>query len=113
MSEVGRIYAIGIIVSSSWSGIKMARDVVEGGATKQYTLLSAELKRGNTCKINVDRISPILKHRFGSLYFFLEVDGCHLKTKNDGCLFVGVERDPNDQYYPLAFGVVETEIKES
>jgi hypothetical protein len=26
---------------------------------------------------------------------------------------IAVGRDPNDQYFPLAFGVVETETKES
>ena len=28
-------------------------------------------------------------------------------------MLIAVARDPNDQYYPLAFGVVETETKES
>jgi hypothetical protein len=41
------------------------------------------------------------------------VDGCHLKTKYGGQLLIAVGRDPNDQYFPLAFGVVETETKES
>ncbi|KAI5411824.1 hypothetical protein KIW84_056772 [Lathyrus oleraceus] len=44
---------------------------------------------------------------------FVGVDGCHLKTKYAGQLLVVVGRDPNDQYFPLAFGVVETETKES
>jgi hypothetical protein len=41
------------------------------------------------------------------------VDGCHLKTKYGGQLLIAVGRDPNDQYFPLAFGVVENETKES
>jgi hypothetical protein len=41
------------------------------------------------------------------------VDGCHLKIKYGGQLLIAVGRDPNDQYFPLAFGVVETETKES
>ncbi|GAU26656.1 hypothetical protein TSUD_314310 [Trifolium subterraneum] len=44
---------------------------------------------------------------------FIGVDGCHLKTKFGGQLLIAVGRDANDQYYPLAFGVVENETKES
>jgi hypothetical protein len=44
---------------------------------------------------------------------FIGVDGCHLKTKYGGILLIAVGRDPNDQYFPLAFGVCETETKES
>jgi len=42
---------------------------------------------------------------------FVGVDGCHLKTKYDGQLLLVVGRDPNDQYFSLAFGVVEVESK--
>jgi hypothetical protein len=69
-----------------------------------------------------------LHPRFGNFYFcfdgckkgfingcrlFIGVDGCHLKTKDGGQLLIVVGRDPNDQYFSLAFGVVETETKES
>jgi len=66
--------------------------------------------------------------RFGSFYFcfegckkgfttacrpFVGVDGCHLKTRYGDQLLISVGRDPNYQYFPLAFRVVETECKES
>nr|KYP41869.1 hypothetical protein KK1_036747 [Cajanus cajan] len=41
------------------------------------------------------------------------VDGCHLKTNYGGQLLIVIGRDPNDQYFPLAFVVVETETKDS
>ncbi|KAI5401119.1 hypothetical protein KIW84_065818 [Lathyrus oleraceus] len=44
---------------------------------------------------------------------FIGVDGCHLKTKYGGTLLIVVGRGPNEQYYLIAFGVCETEIKES
>ncbi|XP_058776719.1 uncharacterized protein LOC131651056 [Vicia villosa] len=44
---------------------------------------------------------------------FIGVDGCHLKTKYEGQLLIVIGRNPNDQYLPLAFGVVETETKDS
>ncbi|XP_058766709.1 uncharacterized protein LOC131640313 [Vicia villosa] len=44
---------------------------------------------------------------------FVGVDGCHLKIKYGGQLLIAVGRDPNDQYFPLAFGVVVTETRDS
>lgn len=35
-----------------------------------------------------------------------------MNTKYGGQLLIIVGRDPNDQYFPLAFGVVETETKD-
>ncbi|KAK2457356.1 hypothetical protein QL285_004634 [Trifolium repens] len=82
----------------------------------------------NTVKIGVERPIGSLHPRFASFYLcfdgckkgfnngcrpFIGVDGCHLKTKYGGQLLIAVGRDPNDQYFPLAFGIVETETKES
>ena len=44
---------------------------------------------------------------------FIGVDGCYLKTKYGRTLLIAVGRDPNDQYYPIVFGVYETETNES
>ena len=44
---------------------------------------------------------------------FIGVDGYPLKTKYSGQLLIVVGRDPNDQYFPLAFAIVETETKKS
>nr|KYP31811.1 hypothetical protein KK1_047682 [Cajanus cajan] len=83
---------------------------------------------GNTCKIQLLRPSFGVQPRFGSFYMclqgykrgfvagcrpFIGVDGCHLKTKYGGQLLIAVGRDGNDQYFPLAFAVVETETKDS
>lgn len=44
---------------------------------------------------------------------FVRVDGCHLKTPFGGQLLVVVDRDDNDQYFPLAWPVVvESEAKD-
>lgn len=40
------------------------------------------------------------------------VDGCHLKNKYGGIFLAAIATDPNDQYLPLAFAVVESENKE-
>ncbi|KAI5388074.1 hypothetical protein KIW84_073964 [Lathyrus oleraceus] len=127
-------YSMGITVARAWKTKSIAKKIIEGDAYKEYANLwryAAELKRvnfGNTMKINVDRPNPLIQLRFGSFYFYFDgckkgfingcrpfvgVGGCHLETKYDGHLLIDVGRDPNDQYFPLTFGVVETETKDN
>ncbi|RHN45490.1 putative MULE transposase domain-containing protein [Medicago truncatula] len=134
MKDMRREHAVGITKGMACKTKQIAKTVVEGDASRQYSMLwryAAELKRvcaGNNCKINMERPAPTLQPRFSRFYFcfdgckkgftsacrpFIGVDGCHLKTKYGGQLLVAVGRDPNDQYFPLAFGVVETETKDS
>ncbi|RDY11272.1 hypothetical protein CR513_04098, partial [Mucuna pruriens] len=78
--------------------------------------------------IMLNRPDPTLPPRFRSYYIcldackkgfvegcrpFIGVDGCHLKTKYGDQMLIVVGRDANDQYFPLAFVVVETKTKES
>ena len=44
---------------------------------------------------------------------FIDLDACHLKNKSGGQLITAVCRDPNEEYFPLAYAVVEAEIKDS
>jgi hypothetical protein len=128
-------FAVGINKNTTWKAKQYATEVIEGDSDRQYSLLrryADELIRvckENTVKIGIaERHVPTLPPRFGSFYFclngskkgfingcrpFIGVDGCHLKTKYGGQMLIAVSRDPNDQYFPLAFGVVETETKES
>lgn len=43
--------------------------------------------------------------------FFIGVDESPLKNKYGGQLLTAVGRDPNNQYFPLSFAIVETEKK--
>jgi hypothetical protein len=134
MVDMRRNHSVGISFYRAWKAKLKAKEILEGHASKQYTLLwryAAELNRvsrRNTCKIDVERTLITPQPRFKSFYFCLEgrkrgfltscrpfigVDGCHLKTKHGGILLIAVGRDANDQYYPLAFGVVENETKDS
>jgi len=134
MKDLRRDQAVGVTFAKAWKGKKDAQKIIDGDAAKQYTLLwryAAEILRvnnKNTVKINTERPVPTLQPRFGSFYFcfeglklgfltgcrsFIGVDGCHLKTQYGGQLLIAVGRDGNDQYYPLAFGIVEVENKES
>ena len=44
---------------------------------------------------------------------FIRLDACHLKGPYGGQLIAAVVRDPNDEYFPLAFVVVEAERYDS
>ncbi|XP_058733140.1 uncharacterized protein LOC131604734 [Vicia villosa] len=83
--------------SRAWKAKLTAKRIIEGDADKQYANLRRYAAEGftNGCK-------P-----------FVGVDGCHLKMKYGGPLLIIMGREPNDQYFPLAFGVVETETKET
>lgn len=134
ISEIRNNYSTGITMSRAWKAKCMAKDVVDGDAAMQYNLLwsyAAELRRvnrGNTYRLTIQHPAESVLPRFGSFYMCLEgcksaftkacrpligVDGCHLKNKYGGQLLIAVGRDPNDQYMPIAFAVVETETKET
>ncbi|KAI5420214.1 hypothetical protein KIW84_044123 [Lathyrus oleraceus] len=112
--EIRSNFSIGITISRAWKAKQIAKALIEGDVVKQYILLwrySAELRIVNfvnTCKINMEKVGAIIQPRP-----FIGVDECHLNTKYGGTLLIVVGRDPNDKYYPLAFGVCETETKES
>ena len=42
---------------------------------------------------------------------FIGLDACHLKNKSGGQLITAVCRDPTEEYFPLAYAVVEAETK--
>ncbi|XP_058746238.1 uncharacterized protein LOC131619115 [Vicia villosa] len=134
IQDLRQNFSVGITVARAWKAKLIAKRILEGDADRQYADLrryASELHRvnpGNTVSITVNRPSPSIQPRFGSFYFcfdgckkgftngcrpFIGVDGCHLKAKYGGQLLIVVGRDPNDQYFPLAFGVVEIENKET
>ncbi|XP_058742407.1 uncharacterized protein LOC131614886 [Vicia villosa] len=113
---------------------QIARQIVEGDSSNQFSMLwsyGADLKRasaGNTFKTNTAALAPGLRPRFGRCYLcfdgnkkamtktckpFIGLDGCHLKHRYGGIMLIAVGRDPNDQYLPVAFAVVESETKDT
>ncbi|GAU21282.1 hypothetical protein TSUD_286920 [Trifolium subterraneum] len=97
-------FALGISKNTAWKAKQYATEIIEGDSDRQYSLLrryADELIR--VCKENTvviglaERPVPTLPPRFGY----------------GGQMLIAVGRGPNDQYFPLAFGVVETETKES
>ena len=126
-------YGIGISLAIAWKSKMIAKAIMDGDAIRQYSYLEAhgeELKHvceGINYKIILERPIGLLLPRFGSFYMCLEasklafkcacksiirLDGCHLKNKFGGKLLIVVGRDPNDQYLPIAFFVMENETKD-
>jgi hypothetical protein len=84
--------------------------------------------KGSCVMMKVDKPNPHVPPKFGRLYFslaamkkgFLDgcrlvigVDGCFLKGPFKGQLLAAVGRDGNNNMYPIAFGVVEAESRDS
>ncbi|XP_039682969.1 uncharacterized protein [Medicago truncatula] len=113
-------YGVGITMDRAWRARKIAKSIIEGDADKQYAMIkryAAELKRvcrDNNVKINVAGPSATIQPRVHICLHTLCWSGwLSLENKIWGQLLIVVGRDPNDQYFSLAFGVVETECKES
>ncbi|WVY98174.1 hypothetical protein V8G54_030325 [Vigna mungo] len=133
IDDIKKSFSVGITAWKAGKAKQIALDSLVGDGERQYGRLYdyvGELLRVKcgTFKIKVNQPQPSLPPRFGSFYMCLEgckqgflgscrtfigVDGCHLKTTYGGQLLVVVARDPNGQYFPLAFTVVESECKES
>ncbi|WVZ23933.1 hypothetical protein V8G54_002477 [Vigna mungo] len=133
IDDIKKSFSVGITAWKAGTAKQIALDSLVGDGDRQYARLYdyvGELLRVKcgTFKIKVNQPQPSLPPRFGSFYMCLEgckqgflgscrpfigVDGCHLKTTYGGQLLVVVGRDPNDQYFPLAFVVVENEYKET
>jgi len=133
IDEIKKTYSVGITPWRAGKAKQIAMDCLVGDGQRQYGRLHdyiAELVRvkAGTVKIKINQPQPSLPPRFGCFYMclagfktgflagcrpFIGVDGCHLKTAYGGQLLVAVGRDPNDQYYPLAFAAVENECKET
>ncbi|XP_047163759.1 uncharacterized protein LOC124833342 [Vigna umbellata] len=133
IDDIKKSFSVGITAWKARKVKQIALDSLVGDGERQYGCLYdyvGELLRvkSGTFKIKVNQPQPSLPPRFGSFYMCLEgckqgflgscrpfigVDGCHLKTTYGGQLLVAVGTDPNDQYFALAFAVVENECKES
>nr|KYP49415.1 hypothetical protein KK1_028854 [Cajanus cajan] len=119
-------------MSRAWWDKQIAKGFIDADFVMQYKQLwryAVEIKQrnpANTCVINIQRPSLEILPTFRSFYMCLEgckltfkkacqplisVDGCHLKTQYGSQLLITVGRDPNNQYLPLAFVVVETKMK--
>lgn len=136
-------FVVQISRSKAYRAKRRALDMVEGSHKEQYAKLwdySIELRRsnpGSTIKMDVrgfnvgdveaERAGVRKNPTFERLYIcfgackrgfaacrpVIGIDGCHLKGPYGGILLTAVGRDPNEEYFPIAFAVVEAENKNS
>jgi hypothetical protein len=113
---------------------RLAKDKIRGKMNEQYNKLWDYIETirrtnvGSCVMMKVDRPLPDILTKFQQLYLSLAalkrgfladcrpiigLDGCFLKGPHKGQLLAAISRDANNQMYPLAFVIVEAEIKES
>lgn len=125
------------ILCSTWQvyrAKKMVTKTIQGEYSQQYERLRdycatiIQKNPGSTACIVTDRFpmyqNPIFKRMFISFFAQKEgfvsacrpvigLDACHLKGPMDGQLMAAVGRDANNQMFPIAMALVESECKET
>ncbi|XP_077232428.1 uncharacterized protein LOC143869753 [Tasmannia lanceolata] len=107
---------------------------IEGGYVEQYARvwdycdLISSRNLGSCVKLKVERPTLDVMPTFQSLYVslhamrqgflasckpFIGLDGCHLKGPWGRQILSAVGKDVNEQMFPIAYAVVEAELKES
>jgi hypothetical protein len=141
--KVHKKFVVNISRSKAYRAKKVALEKIEGSHKEQYRRIRdycTEVLRTNRgssvlLKTDVENLSDreierpgrSLNPVFERLYVcldackkgfvhcrpFIGVDACHLKGPYGGQLIAAIARDPNEQFFPLAFAVVEAETKDS
>uniref|UniRef100_A0A2N9EMB4 SWIM-type domain-containing protein n=1 Tax=Fagus sylvatica TaxID=28930 RepID=A0A2N9EMB4_FAGSY len=141
--KVHKKFVVNISRSKAYRAKKIALEKIEGSHKEQYSRIRdycTELLRTNggssvLLKTDIENLSDreierpgrSLNPVFERLYVcldackkgfvhcrpFIGVDACHLKGPYGGQLIAAIARDPNEQFFPLAFAVVEAETKDS
>jgi hypothetical protein len=132
--EVKRKWNVKVSRSQMYRGRKKTEKKIYGGLGEQYGSLwdyCETLRRtnpGSCVMMKVERPNPNLPAKFQRLYLsvvamkkgFLEgcrpvigLDGCFLKGPYKGTLLAAIGRDANNNMYPIAIAVVESETKDS
>ncbi|KAK1587371.1 hypothetical protein Q3G72_012209 [Acer saccharum] len=111
-----------------------AREIIQGSVKEQYSKLweyGAEILRMNPNNSVIMKCSTAAggaKPRFQRLYMclgalkqgwkegcrpILGLDGCFIKGHHTGQLLTAIGVDPNNQMYPVAYALVESECRET
>ncbi|XP_028788237.1 uncharacterized protein LOC114744204 [Neltuma alba] len=127
-------YMVGVSVWKAYMARKRAKAIIDGDYKEQYLKLRDycnEVRKCNpeatfalvTDEPHMDR-PPVFKRIYECIGAvkrgflagcrpIIGLDGCFLKGPYGGILLVAVGRDGNDQYFPLAWVVVEGENRDS
>nr|XP_016513637.1 PREDICTED: uncharacterized protein LOC107830547 [Nicotiana tabacum] len=128
IAEMQKLHRLDIGYHKAWHAIQHASALIRGTPEENYELLSSYLymmrskNPGTYTNIKIDD-----NNRF--LYMFyayglsiagwnhcrpvIDVDATFLKSKYRGVLMISVSKDVNNQIFPLAFGIAESENNNS
>ncbi|XP_038875141.1 uncharacterized protein LOC120067676 [Benincasa hispida] len=125
VEDMRKEYDVNISYDKAWCAKETAYALVRGTSEESYTILHAygeALKMGNpTTRFEIELENDVhFKYMFMTLGPCIRglascrpviiVDGSHLKGKYNGTMLVGVSMDGNNQVYPLAYPIVDSEI---
>ncbi|XP_075095120.1 uncharacterized protein LOC107818072 [Nicotiana tabacum] len=128
MVEMQKLHGLDIGYHKAWRAIQRASALIRGTPEENYELLSSYLymmkskNPGTYTNIKIDDNNRFLYmfYEYGSSiagwnYFIpvIAVDATFLKSKYRGVLMISVSKDANNQIFPLAFGIAESENNNS
>jgi hypothetical protein len=134
VEEVKDRWGVDVKENRLYRARRLAKEKIRGKVNEQYNKLWDYLEMirrtnaGSCVMMKIERSLPDIPGKFQMLYFSLAamkkgflagcrpiigLDGCFLKGPHKGQLLVSISRDANNQMYPVAFAVVEAEIKDS
>ncbi|XP_070055134.1 protein FAR1-RELATED SEQUENCE 4-like [Nicotiana tomentosiformis] len=135
MAEIQKLHGLDIGYHKAWRAIQRASALIRGTPEENYELLSSYLymmkskNPGTYTNIKIDDNNSEKAKDMGFFYMFyaygssiagwnhcrrvIAVDTIFLKSKYCGILIISVSKDANNQIFPLAFGIAESENNNS
>nr|XP_009628635.1 uncharacterized protein LOC104118952 [Nicotiana tomentosiformis] len=128
MAEIQKMHELDIGYHKAWRAIQHASALIRGTPEENYELLSSYLymmkskNPGTYTNIKTDDNNRFLYmfYAYGSSIAgwnhcrpVIAIDATFLKSKYRGVLMISVTKDANNQIFPLAFGIAESENNNS
>ncbi|XP_052200909.1 uncharacterized protein LOC127807228 [Diospyros lotus] len=125
INDVRKEFGVNISYLKAWRSREKALDMIRGGAEESFQLLPSYLymlniKNSGTIAEIESNNESIFKYLFiaisarlaefrSQMRPVIAVDACFLKGKYLGSLFVATSKDGNNNVYPIAWGVGDSE----
>ncbi|XP_070029030.1 uncharacterized protein [Nicotiana sylvestris] len=128
IAEMQKLHGLDIGYHKVWHAIQLASALIRGTPEENYELLSSYLyimrsknpRTYTNIKIDDDNRFLYMFYAYGLSISgwnhcrpVIAVDATFLKSKFRGVLIISVSKDANNQIFPLAFGIAESENKNS
>ncbi|XP_016485931.1 uncharacterized protein LOC107806306 [Nicotiana tabacum] len=123
MAEMQKLHGLDIGYHKAWRAIQLASALIRGTPEENYELLSSYLYMMRKVQ---DWLSLTFELVFYMFFAYgssisgwnycrpvIAVDATFLKSKFRGVLMISVSKDANNQFFPLAFGISESENNNS